>query len=617
MFSELFFSFDDQEKLAGYNESLKSLKESYDRCINREILQTALSLGGSCSFCPVYVHSLTFFPEKRQALGQLRLAPRSQYDSTKGILSGTRENVMQIIMHWVARDDDTSGLFWLSGVAGCGKTAIANTFATTLEDQYALAGSFFCKYDAEQLRDPFNVLPSLAYGLAVSHKPFADFLIQALESDPEAAKGQIATQFKKLFKDPLAKMGTAKDLAPDTPYIFVIDAVDECGNVADRTALLECLCEVTQLVPWLKVFITSRPLPDIQQVFKKAVTKSTAYTNCELSLVDAEQDITVYTRHHISEIVKEKELDESWPGVAAIRRLTELSKGLFIWISTVMNLLKKSFDAAAKLKSILGETNLSQSSADAALDNLYTYILKGVLEDEDAENVEAIKWTLVTAIATTRHSPVSPDALSPLMPVFYTPVMVKQILKHLQAVMTIDKENGNVIRVIHPSFMDFVVDKNRCPERFWVDPEFLNVSIATKCFEVMFKELKFNICGLETSYLPNKQVSGLSERVEKNISMQLRYSCLYWSDHLLESGKAKLPEELQVTLETFVQKPFILYWIETLSLMELTYSALTILDQSSQIQSVGDVHSLRSETLGRLLTRPFIADQGFDKSDLL
>ena len=188
---------------------------------------------------------------------------------------------MQIIMHWVARDDDTSGLFWLSGVAGCGKTAIANTFATTLEDQYALAGSFFCKYDAEQLRDPFNVLPSLAYGLAVSHKPFADFLIQALESDPEAAKGQIATQFKKLFKDPLAKMGAAKDLAPDTPYIFVIDAVDECGNVADRTALLECLCEDVGSSPNTHVQRFFGAVCNLNQVLRSLTQLHALFKSCK------------------------------------------------------------------------------------------------------------------------------------------------------------------------------------------------------------------------------------------------------------------------------------------------------------------------------------------------
>lgn len=134
--------------------------------------------------------------------------------------------------------------------------------------------------------------------------------------------------------------------------------------------------------------------------------------------------------------------------------------------------------------------------------------------------------------------------------------------------------------------MDYIVNPKRCPAKFWVEPESLNVQIASRCVEVMFKELKFNICGLETSYVPNKEINGLSDRVDECISMQLRYSCLYWSDHLLESGKKKLPDQLQGMLEAFVEKPLVLYWMEALSLMGILHSALTILDQSTQIESV-------------------------------
>jgi hypothetical protein len=526
---------------------------------------------------------------------------------------------MQKITDWVARNDSTSGLLWLSGIAGCGKSAIANSFAATLEDQYALAGSFFCKYDTEQLRDPFNVLPSLAYGLAVAHKPFADFLIQALEGDPEAAKGQISTQFKKLFKDPLSKMGAVKDLIPDTPYVFVVDAMDECGNVQDRTALLECLCEMTQLAPWLKVFITSRPLPDIQQVFRKAANKKIAHTDYELSLVDAEKDIIRYTQHHLSDISKEKELEKNWPGEGVIHQLAKLSKGLFVWISTVIALIKKSFDAVAKLNSILRQSELSQSSADAALDSLYTYILNSVVEGEDAENAEALKWTLVSIVATSKHSPVTPDALSPLMPTPQTPVMVKQILKHLQAVVTIDKDNGNVVRLIHPSFMDYVVDKKRCPSRFWVEPQHLNIQIAIRCYEIMLKELKFNICSLQSSYLSNKKIDALDERVDKSISMQLQYSCLYWSDHILESRATQLPGRLQTMLEEFVRKPQVLYWIEALSLMAKTHESLTILDRSTQIESVSFLLPFGQEWADLKCWSCYVCviDHGFHKDSVL
>jgi hypothetical protein len=54
----------------------------------------------------------------------------------------------------------------------------------------------------------------------------------------------------------------------------------------------------------------------------------------------------------------------------------------------------------------------------------------------------------------------------------------------------------------------------------------------------MAKELKFNICDLQTSFLPNDQVSDMANRVNSCISDGLLYSCIQWASHLESTSES-------------------------------------------------------------------------------
>lgn len=71
-------------------------------------------------------------------------------------------------------------------------------------------------------------------------------------------------------------------------------------------------------------------------------------------------------------------------------------------------------------------------------------------------------------------------------------------------------------------------------------------------------ELKFNICGLETSHLFNSQVPDFAERVQSNISGQLSYGCTYWISHITSTPN----DGLQQILDTLLSGPRMLHWIE-------------------------------------------------------
>jgi hypothetical protein len=81
----------------------------------------------------------------------------------------------------------------------------------------------------------------------------------------------------------------------------------------------------------------------------------------------------------------------------------------------------------------------------------------------------------------------------------------------------------------------------------------------------MAKELQFNICGLEMSYLANTDIPDLKDRVDKKVSDALKYSCMHWSNHLCYDLD---PVSVEVTrlLDGFLAELRVLYWLEVLSL---------------------------------------------------
>ena len=65
-----------------------------------------------------------------------------QHGNRRGCLRGTRETVLTEIESW-AKDFDASPVFWLNGLAGTGKSTIAQTISELLFADGLLGASFF------------------------------------------------------------------------------------------------------------------------------------------------------------------------------------------------------------------------------------------------------------------------------------------------------------------------------------------------------------------------------------------------------------------------------------------------------------------------------------------
>ncbi|KIM23638.1 hypothetical protein M408DRAFT_332249 [Serendipita vermifera MAFF 305830] len=125
-----------------------------------------------------------------------RLDPidNASYQADRGCMEGTRIQIINDIVLWAngslsqglpPKDSNPDSVFWMYGIPGIGKTAIAHSICHRLQESKQLGGSFFCRRDDPRRSETKSVLPTLIYGLATIFGPYRNPIDQTLRDDPE------------------------------------------------------------------------------------------------------------------------------------------------------------------------------------------------------------------------------------------------------------------------------------------------------------------------------------------------------------------------------------------------------------------------------------------------
>ncbi|KAG8912658.1 hypothetical protein FRC02_005899, partial [Tulasnella sp. 418] len=258
-------------------------------------------------------------------------ADNAQYDSifqkTPFCLPNTRVALLDEIVKW-ANDPTARPLYWLSGMAGTGKTTIARTVARKLDEKGLLGASFFFSRDEEHRRSTDRLFPTIAYQLARSKALYRKQIVSA--ADPDACTAMIETQLQRLVVEPLK---TVKKDATSSPIILILDALDECENEDQITKMIFLLSTALQdLQPHvdLKVMVTGRPETHIQGQFNRPgmeiVSSISKLHDIERSIV--REDINLYLSHHLEGIGHAMHMsDIVWPHKNDVEALTDMADG--------------------------------------------------------------------------------------------------------------------------------------------------------------------------------------------------------------------------------------------------------------------------------------------------
>ena len=194
-------------------------------------------------------------------LDRMRRSTDASYlcGSRQGCLKGTRKEVLWEIECWL-NGKQNQRVFWLNGLAGTGKSTIAQTFAETSFADGKLGASFFCSRDFEDRSNLKMIFPTLAFQLAYRYPLFRKQLLQVLRAHRDVGQESLCSQMEKLIVGPLK--------ATQISTLIIIDALDECKDEEPASAILSILSRYMVKIPNVKFFITGRPETRIRAGFR-------------------------------------------------------------------------------------------------------------------------------------------------------------------------------------------------------------------------------------------------------------------------------------------------------------------------------------------------------------
>ncbi|KAJ7060563.1 hypothetical protein C8F01DRAFT_988842, partial [Mycena amicta] len=402
-------------------------------------------------------------------------------------LEGTRVNLLKDLQAW-SRDPNSPQIFWLDGMAGTGKSAVARSFCHMLAKDEQLGGSFFCLRGNANQGNPNRILPTLA------NIAYKWALLAALDRGI-SWNANLKIQAENLLEKPLSS--THGSGSPT--LVLVIDALDELDDEEATKDLLQRLIAVVPSLP-IKLFITSRPERHIRPQFNNPVESRHILWLHDIEDNIVKHDISHYLTNCLERIRADSGMSSEWASPADIEALTGHAGKLFIYAFTAVKYITENpGDRLQKLLSMKVET---KGPLTRPLDKVYSHILSDAMDPERLESSEIALTKQILAAVLTVRQPLSVTSLSGLLGV--PAQQVKAMLDRLHAVIHVPPNNDEgVLSTFHASFGDFLTTTGRVSDGLLINPLSAHIVLFSNCIQIMGSELHFNVSKCPSSYFPS------------------------------------------------------------------------------------------------------------------
>jgi len=460
-------------------------------------------------------------------------------------MKGTRVQILRDIDAWI-KNLTGPQIFWLAGMAGTGKSAIAYTICVRAHHDpgIILGGSFFCSRSTgvAAQRDVRSVIPTLAQLMARQSDMFSRALDAELTVDPDVLHQQVDVQVEKLLYKPLLALKDSK-----IPIVFVIDALDECcGQLSGGGALndveahrivsdmLEALVAFSRSVVRLpvKFLVTSRPETHIRDthvsdaVFSKILRLHTV----DKRQIDADIRLYIADRLFATPTLRAIFTEKN------VNTLVKVSDGLFIVAATAIKyaLGAGTHLATARFESLLTSTQDKLSvGATEPLDHIYAIIVEDAASIDDVHTDELKNLLRIIAALLSARMTLSVMALADLLDA--PRGQLRASMTRLHAVFHVPEDDYDAsLRPIHASFGDYLL--GRASSRLRIPASLGHEALAIGCLHVMNTGLHFNVSRSRSSFEENVVTKRTS------IRLSLEYACLHWIYHIAGSLEMVTPE---------------------------------------------------------------------------
>jgi len=407
--------------------------------------------------------------------------------------------------------------------------------ARELADKGRLAASFFFSRGRGDISHAGMFFTTIATQLA-EHVPELEPLIsKAIDDHSNIHKQMLRDQWQLLIYEPLENA-----LTQSTQIVVVIDALDECEGKDDMKLILQLLAQAKNLQTiQLRVFVTSRPEIPILLGFRKMPGETHQdFVLHDIPSPTINHDISVFFQQKLSVVKVEHGLSTPWPDEATIQLLVERAAGLFIYAATTYRFIQDSADPKEQLSVILSGEYTSAAPTEN-LDKIYTNLLQySVIGDRPSCKHEALLLSfrqivgsivIIADVMTIKN-------LANLLCLRIGEV--KEALDSLRSVLNIPKDESQPVRIFHPSFRDFLLDKQRCSDHgFWINEKERHIDLFRHCLELMSKHLRQNICDIRVPGVLITEIS--NDIIQSAITADLQYACCYWVYHFQQGNSVE------------------------------------------------------------------------------
>ncbi len=485
---------------------------------------------------------------------------------------------MTQIEAWADGSDDKH-IFWLNGMAGTGKSTIARTVARRYHERDRLGASFFFSRDQQDRRHAGKLYTSVATQLAKQNALLKEYICEAVAEYRDIADHSFRDQWTRLILRPLGKLKAR----PPKVLTVVIDALDECENENDVRGIIQLFAEAKVLGKGrLRLFLTSRQETPIRLGFREIPEdQHHDFVLHSISSSVIKQDLLTFFRHEL----KVPSVSDQWPSESDVARLVERAGGLFIWAATACRFIKDGKRLARKRLALILDGDSVVKGSEKELDKIYTSILvqsiSGDYDDQDKEEVLELFREIVGSIVIL-FDPLPTAALARLLG--KPKEGVDETLNDLYSVLKVPKDQGSPVRLVHPSFHDFLLSKERCMKgQLWVDECKTHHRVFVSCIELMDKALKQDLCNLGH---PGARAAEVDEkRMNEYLPRELRYACRYWVEHLQRS-RVDLAGDGHV--HAFFRK-HLLHWFEALGMMQAASEGVRMMTILQSLVTVSEL----------------------------
>jgi hypothetical protein len=454
-------------------------------------------------------------------------------------------------------------LLWVKGDAGTGKTMLLIGIVRELSKQSAALSPnishFFCQGTEKTRNSATAALRTVLWQLLVQ-QPHLIFHLRSKHENAgsslfngETAFIALSKAFQSMLKDPCL-----------CPVYFIIDALDECEQgLADLVKLISGSLTLSTKVKWL---VSSRPSVELK-------TPDIEGSLVELDAQTLKDPVNAYIDHKLSILKTREGYDDNILAEIA-DKIQQRAENTFLWVALVFKALDQGSE---DLELVHGQYALEIiDEFPSGLSKLYnimmTKIEKGLRQDP-----HFCKAVLVAVVLAYRPLTLSELIILTNLPSGMHP---RTIIRKCSSFLTIKEKT---VYLVHQSAKDYL-DQNFAARLYPTGIAQGHIDIGRRSIDAISRLRRGNGKPILKQDIYDSEDFGFKSKdarpPDPDPLAPLRYSCVFWADHLcFESGEnSKSSQELtdEGVLFSFLEDR-LLHWLESLSLLgKLFHGAVSL-----------------------------------------